>query len=342
MGLGSTALRVGAGIMLVAGAATQALADVKAGVDAWSAGDYAEAVRQWSGPARNGDADAQFNLAQAYRLGRGIDPDPAQAETLYAAAAAQGHLRAGDNYGLMLFQRGERERALPFVLAAAERGDPRAQYLVGVAHFNGDLVDKDWERAYALLTLANATGLPQARGAIAQMDEYIPIEQREAAQTLAQVIKREAESVRARQVASAELNQGVAVVARSDAPIASSVDAGDEPSSLLDDVRTAVAASGTADVPPVVAAAGNAPVPATAAEERDTWKVQLGTFRLAGGPDRMWEKLSGDPALTGAVKATESSGPFTKLLATGFATRADAAKACAALKRSGTDCLVTR
>jgi len=43
---------------------------------------------------------------------------------------------------LMLFQDGRREEALPYVQAASTRGDPRAQYLLGVAHFNGDLVDR--------------------------------------------------------------------------------------------------------------------------------------------------------------------------------------------------------
>ena len=52
--------------------AAPALADVKAGVDAWARGDYAAAVKEWRGPATAGDADAQFNLAQAYRLGRGV------------------------------------------------------------------------------------------------------------------------------------------------------------------------------------------------------------------------------------------------------------------------------
>lgn len=142
--------------------ATPALADVKAGVDAWTTGDYAAAVREWSGPAARGDADAQFNLAQAYRLGQGVARDMAQAEALYAKAAAQGHVRAADNYGLILFQDGRREQALPYIEAAAGRGDPRAQYLLGIAHFNGDLVAEDWRRAYALVTLANSTGLPQA------------------------------------------------------------------------------------------------------------------------------------------------------------------------------------
>lgn len=84
------------------------MADVKDGVDAWSRGDYTAAVREWKEPAAKGDPDAQFNLAQAYKLGRGVKQDTAKAESLYEQAAAQGHLQAADNYGLMLFQRGDR------------------------------------------------------------------------------------------------------------------------------------------------------------------------------------------------------------------------------------------
>ena len=57
--------------LLAALAAGPAAADVKAGVDAWSRGDYTAAVREWEGPASEGDPDAMFNLGQAYRLGRG-------------------------------------------------------------------------------------------------------------------------------------------------------------------------------------------------------------------------------------------------------------------------------
>lgn len=190
------------------GFSVAANADVKAGVDAWTDGNFANAVREWAGPAEQGDPDAQFNMAQAYRLGRGVDQDVVQAEALYAKAAAQGHVRAADNYGLLLFQRGAREEAMPYVTAAARRGDPRAQYLLGIAHFNGDLAEKDWRRAYALLTLANSTGLPQARAAIAQMDEYISLEERQEAQSLASTLKAEAEAARARELAAVDLALG--------------------------------------------------------------------------------------------------------------------------------------
>ena len=61
-------------------------ADVKAGVEAWSRGDYAAAVHEWQGPAAAGDPDAMFNLAQAYRLGRGVPQDSAQGRGALRAA----------------------------------------------------------------------------------------------------------------------------------------------------------------------------------------------------------------------------------------------------------------
>ena len=75
----SNRLVLGVAALLTALAAAPALADVKTGVDAWSRGDYAVAVREWEGPAAAGDPDAMFNLGQAYRLGRGVVVNPARA-----------------------------------------------------------------------------------------------------------------------------------------------------------------------------------------------------------------------------------------------------------------------
>jgi len=182
-----------------------ALADVKTGVEAWSRGDYSAAVKEWQGPAAAGDPDAMFNLAQAYRLGRGVAIDTKRAEGLYAKAAAAGHVQAADTYGLMLFQEGQRQAALPYIQDAAARDDPRAQYLLGIAHFNGELVAKDWLRAYALVTLANSAGLPQAASALAQMDQQIPLAQRQQATALAQTMRADAENAHHAQLAAEDL-----------------------------------------------------------------------------------------------------------------------------------------
>jgi hypothetical protein len=365
---------IGAGSLIAF--AVPSLADVKDGVDAWSAGDYAAAVNEWTGPAAAGDPDAQFNMAQAYRLGRGVTSDTKQAEQLYKSAAAQGHLKAADNYGLLLFQDGRRNEAMPYVNSAAGRGDPRAQYLLGIAHFNGDLVKKDWVRAYALMTLSNGTGLPQARNAMAEMDKYVPLEQRREAQSLAQSLKAEAEANRARSLAAADLQFGApqqagmpmpspaaasapAVAAAPTAPAPSRPSArasmpkpGPNPAPkpvtvassaagadyTLPGTRTAPAPASPPSAQPRRAAT---PTPSRTAMN-GPWKVQLGAFGVASNADRLWGRVGSHPALSGAKQLKVPAGRLTRLQAGGFASRSAANAACGQLKRSGHSCLVTK
>ena len=107
-------------------AATPALAQqtsVRAGVEAWQQGNHEEAVRQWRPLADRGDPDAQYNLAQAYKLGRGVPLNMTLAEQWYERAARQGHEQAGANLGLILFQNGRRREAMPYVERARAAGD---------------------------------------------------------------------------------------------------------------------------------------------------------------------------------------------------------------------------
>lgn len=159
--------------------ATPAAASTGAGVEKWRAGNYAGAVAEWRAPAAAGDPDAQFNLAQAYKLGRGVAVDLDQARDLYRKAAEQGHEPAQVNLGLILFQQDQREAAVPWLEKAAARGDARAQYVLGIAHFNGDAVPRDWVRAYALMTRSAQANLPQAVTALEQMNKNIPLADRE-------------------------------------------------------------------------------------------------------------------------------------------------------------------
>jgi cell division septation protein DedD len=293
-----------AGAAIAAAFAVPAAADVKAGVDAWSAGDYPAAVAQWQLPENRGDADALFNLAQAYRLGRGVETDIARARELYAEAAKKGHLKAADNYGLLLFQQGEQLRAMPLIRAAAVRGDPRAQYVLGLAHFNGDYADKNWTRAYALLTLASGAGLPQASAALGEMDEYVPLSQRQEAQVVARKIESEAAQRRATQLASFDLGPNPAP------PVAASL------------------------------APRPVPIPARTVSEPGPWRIQLGAFGVASNADRLWNKVSSNPALSGTRKALVPGGKVTRLHAVGFASRRAAQAACSQLKAQGQACMV--
>ncbi|MGY6552853.1 MAG: SPOR domain-containing protein [Erythrobacter sp.] len=367
-----------AGGIICAAAAMPATADVKAGVDAWAEGDFQRAVAEWQEPAQNGDADAIFNLAQAYRLGRGVEGDNARARTLYAEAAAMGHTKAADNYGLLLFQEGEQERAMPLVQSAADRGDPRAQYIIGLSHFNGDYAPRDWVRAYALMTLAQGAGLPQARGALAQMDQYIPLPQRQQAQVVARELEEDANRRRAAELAAVELASRPLGAAPQSAALAAPAaarsallptpaglaalvpaqPASPRPAQPVAPAPAPVAAPALVRSepasPPVaarpapvaaLAAASTAPAPTSApaptpARAAGSWRVQLGAFAVADNAERMWRQLAGNPALAGTRKATIGSGKITRLHAVGFATKSDAEQACAALKRQGQGCLV--
>jgi cell division septation protein DedD len=309
--------------------AAPALADVKAGVDAWSAGDFSRAVVEWQGPAAEGDADALFNLAQAYRLGRGVEVDSARARKLYEEAAARGHVKAADNYGLMLFQEGEQEKAMPLVRAAADRGDPRAQYVLGLSHFNADYAPRDWVRAYALMTLANSAGLPQASDALTQMDQYIPQTQRSQAQSVARELEKAAKAQRAAELAAAEL-------ATRPAPVVAAVTKPGAMTPMTPPTPTVAIAAAPAPQPAAVPASR----PATVAPRQGSWRVQLGAFGVPGNADKLWNQLSSKPALAGTRKTLVPSGKLTRLLATGFASEAEASRACASLKRDGQACVV--
>src|SRR5688500_20179938 len=110
-------------------AAAPASADVKSGVDRWMRGDFAGAVAEWRPLADKGDADAQFNMGQAYKLGRGAPADMKIAQSWYQKAAAQGHEAAQAHRGLLLFQAGNRTATLPRMRQAGDNGGTRAQHV---------------------------------------------------------------------------------------------------------------------------------------------------------------------------------------------------------------------
>ena len=83
-------------------------------------GRHAGAVAIWRPLADKGDADAAFNLGQAYRLGRGVPLDLAPAQGWLERAARKGHVDAQATLGLLLFQNGNRVGAMRWLKAAAE------------------------------------------------------------------------------------------------------------------------------------------------------------------------------------------------------------------------------
>ena len=151
---------------------------VQAGIQAWQNGLHQKAVDIWRPLAEAGNADAQFNLGQAYRLGRGVPVNLAAAQTWLGRAAAKGHVDAQTTIGLLLFDSGNRADGLRWLRAAAEKGEPRAMLIYGTALFNGEEIERDPVLAYAYVSRSAAQGLAAAKATLADMDKVMPLAQR--------------------------------------------------------------------------------------------------------------------------------------------------------------------
>lgn len=320
----------GAAALLI-GMATSAAADVKAGVDAYQRGDFARALAEWRPLAERGDPDAQFNLAQAYKLGRGVPANLDTAIGYYRKAAVQEHAEAEALLGLLLFQNGKRAEAMPWLAKAAERGDSASQYVYGTALFNGDMVGVDYPRAYGLMTRAAAQGLPPAKSALLEMDKYIPLPQREQGAALA---KAAANRPAPATIAAPVRTAGVTPVRVSAMP----VPLRPAPKVAMRDEGPPVrpASMPTAKPQPFKTAAITKSVPTTAGGK---WRVQLGAFRDAGSANALFANLQKRvPTLASAQPMLVRAGAVTRLQAGPFASRAAATAACARVTAAGQAC----
>ena len=303
-----------AGTGLSAAIAQPQSGDVRAGINAWAAQNYGEAIRIWRPLADRGDADAQYNLAQAYFLGRGVPQNMVLAEEWYARAARQGHPEATANYGLLLFQNGRRQEAIPYITSAAEAGDPRAQYVLGTALFNGDLVERDAPRAYALMTRAAAQNLPPAVTQLAEMDRLLSPQDRARGVELAREMRTAPPPV---QIAGRPTRE--------------------PPRTATRPVRTPPARTATANPPaprprPPAQTATQTAAPVATAGGR--WRVQLGAFSSEANARRAWSAVAG--RLPGLRPSYVRAGSVIRVRAGPLADRAAALRACS---RAGGDCI---
>ena len=64
------------------------------GAVAFQRGDYTAALKEWRPLAARGDAVAQFNLGNSYRLGQGVPRDYVLAHLWFSLSAAKGFKNA--------------------------------------------------------------------------------------------------------------------------------------------------------------------------------------------------------------------------------------------------------
>lgn len=281
--------------------------DARAGIEAWQAQDYEGAVRIWRPLADRNDADAQYNLAQAYFLGRGVPQNMTLAEQWYARAARGGHEDAQANYGLLLFQNNRQREAMPWIERAANRGDPRAQYVLGTALYNGDVITRDLPRAYALMSRAAAQNLPPAVTQLAELDRRLSPQDRARGVEMARSIATAPPPTQIAAVAPAA-NPTRAPRPRPQAP----------PRARPDAVRTPIET------------ARPAPRPAERAQPvaGGRWRVQLGAYSSDANARRAWGAVAG--RLPGLRPYYVRAGNLIRVQAGPLRDRAAALRACGA------------
>jgi TPR repeat protein len=314
MKIGSRVALVAALIMIGGPAA----AAVKDGVEKWRAGDYKAAVTEWLPFAARGDADALFNMGQAYKLGRGVAQNEKIALDYYRKAAMRGHGPAQEKLGITLYaQPDAKAEGIRWLEQAAKKNQPRAQYVLGVAHFNGDAVPRNWPLAYAYMLRANNAGVPQSIAALATMNANIPINDRTKGEEIA-----------------ATMTGGTFTLPASPPP-AAIANFAPRPAPAL--VKPAPATAS----PLAVKAAAASPVPATT-ELGKGWRVQLGAFNQKGMAAESWAGLkTAQPALVaGTEPIYAEAGNIVRLQLGPFASRDDAKRLCQRLQSVGRNCFV--
>ena len=162
-------------VLLLGSAGMSWSADLQKGFAAAKRGDFATALREWKPLAKQGNADAQYNLGVMYRTGDGVSKDNKAAAKWYTRAAEQGHASAQYNLGTM-YDNGQGvpqdyKAAVKWCRLAAEQGYALAQYNLGTMYQFGHGVIQDNIYAHMWYNIAASSGDKDAvknRGIIAK------------------------------------------------------------------------------------------------------------------------------------------------------------------------------
>jgi TPR repeat protein len=149
-------------VVVIFALAAPTRADVEDGLAAAARGDYATALKEWLPLAKQGNADAQYNLGKLYWRGLGVPKDDVEAVKWYHRSAEQGHPEAQVILGRLYFagagvpqHYGE---AMKWLRKAAEQGHPEAQFELGLKYENGHGTEMDLVQAHMWYNLSVALG----------------------------------------------------------------------------------------------------------------------------------------------------------------------------------------
>jgi TPR repeat protein len=124
--------------------------------------DFKKAVQWYKKAAKQGQRDAQYNLALCYLNGYGIEENEEKAMSLYFKAAERGHAQAqralaASYYGGDGVEQ-DYEKTVYWAQQAAWQGEPGAQWILGMCYFEGDGIKQNDRKAAAWFRKAAQQG----------------------------------------------------------------------------------------------------------------------------------------------------------------------------------------
>jgi len=155
----------------------QALAGpVEDGDRLFASGQAGAAIRLWTPPATQGDANAQYRIAMAYLSGNGVAQDRAMGLDWLEQAASRHHVLA--LLGLAALRSDPKsgdydpDKAIAFLKDAASQGNVLAQRQLGQIYRKGALAGQDFDAAFAWFKRAAAQGDLASQGGLAELYRY--------------------------------------------------------------------------------------------------------------------------------------------------------------------------
>lgn len=144
--------------------------ELEQGFQAFTSGNYEEALRRWLPLAENGDHEAQYNLGILYMKGLGVEKDLKAAFNWYKRSAANGNTDAMYNLGIM-YDKGRviyrsTKDATKWWKKAAELGNADAQFNIAVEYAYGRNLGKDVPLALSWWKKSARQGHQDSRAAL--------------------------------------------------------------------------------------------------------------------------------------------------------------------------------
>lgn len=123
--------------------------------------DYKKAFEWASKSAEQGNTEAQIRLVEMYSLAYGFAPDHEKAKQWYTRAAEKGNMDAQRKLGMLYaFERNSLD---------AEKGDLNAQSSLAEMYYSGEVVSKDYAKAFQMFANLAEHGVLSAYCPLAEM-----------------------------------------------------------------------------------------------------------------------------------------------------------------------------